>query len=392
MNVITVRTLREVHASAGDAEVEPPSEPEGGGARSSAARLDVPPQLVQAIHEGNCIAFVGAGFSAAAQLPGWSGLLTAILETGAQEKSVSPGLQSEIEAMIGEGTSSSLDRAAQILEDNMGGQRMAQVVSEHLSVTEVNAAMARRLKLLRGIPFAAILTTNFDSLLPGIPAAHPDVKEVMANILRRPPLSVTEQIMREFNWEAKQFKRSGAAAPAGYEEEFKEMLRSFPDSQGFADFHKKLIPSDDTFEGGVPVIQLHGTVADSAYLRDPGLAFTREGYRNLLYNNSSYQKFLHSVMSSKTVLYIGFSFSDEYINEMRSGIMNMLRSSAEPPTIAYAITMKRPESDIHFFAKHEGMRLLNYIPEDKDSPGFEGLERWLEAIHAETSPLYIFAK
>merc|ERR1712086_802178 len=93
-------------------------------------------------------------------------------------------------------------------------------------------------------------------------------------------------------------------------------------------------------------IQLHGTCVPKGHFEDfqlgtdprtqalfdkhdfrasPGLAFTRLGYRKLLHENESYQRILGAVMATKTVLYIGFSFSDEYINEMRSATMSMLQ-------------------------------------------------------------------
>lgn len=58
-------------------------------------------------------------------------------------------------------------------------------------------AMKERMRLLKGIPFNAIVTTNFDLFLPGPPAAHDDAKPVIRNILRNPPLSMMEQIVRE---------------------------------------------------------------------------------------------------------------------------------------------------------------------------------------------------
>merc|ERR1712032_62420 len=111
----------------------------------------------------------------------------------------------------------------------------------------------------------------------------------------------------------------------------------------------------------VPIIQLHGTVAGTAedplkYIDDPGLAFTRMGYRRLLHGNAAYQSFLKSLMSTKTILYIGFSFSDEYLNEMRSSILMMLKSTgaiAEDMTvdqpIAYAIMSNQTQSKVDFY-------------------------------------------
>mmetsp|Transcript_67234 Transcript_67234/g.146327 ORF Transcript_67234/g.146327 Transcript_67234/m.146327 type:complete len:288 (+) Transcript_67234:932-1795(+) len=126
-------------------------------------------------------------------------------------------------------------------------------------------------------------------------------------------------------------------------------------------------------------------------------------------------------MSSKTMLYIGFSFSDEYINELRSSIMMMLQNdvdddddedeapaadsdddegaeaasavkdkpaSREKPQkveLAYAISINLAKSEMEFYEIHEGLTMLNYVSED--GPGFEGMEKWLKAIAEKTNPL-----
>ena len=41
---------------------------------------EVPPELIAAINRGNCVAFVGAGFSGAAGLPSWKELLNHIAQ------------------------------------------------------------------------------------------------------------------------------------------------------------------------------------------------------------------------------------------------------------------------------------------------------------------------
>merc|ERR1719291_489921 len=87
-------------------------------------------------------------------------------------------------------------------------------------------------------------------------------------------------------------------------------------------------PAEDI--GATPIIQLHGSVAQDEWLQDPGLAFTREGYRKLLHGNESYTKFMTSLMAAKTILYMGFSFSDEYLNEMRSSVMMMMQQHKDP--------------------------------------------------------------
>ena len=81
------------------------------------AMSSIPSRLVNEIRAGNCVAFVGAGFSAAA-VPGWVNLLRALADT--------PGVSADDRALIGRlisgepPVSKDLEAAAQILRDRIG--------------------------------------------------------------------------------------------------------------------------------------------------------------------------------------------------------------------------------------------------------------------------------
>ena len=75
-----------------------------------------------------------------------------------------------------------------------------------------------------------------------------------------------------------------------------------------------------------------------------------QGYRRLLHECPGYATFLKALMSTKTLLYVGFSFTDDYLNEFRSEIVSMLRpneqsithdavSATTQPTVATAAAM-----------------------------------------------------
>lgn len=394
-----------------------------------AGRLEVPEHLRTAIKEGNCVAFVGAGFSGAARLPGWGALLKAILERGKAEENITDQIAKDIEKLIEQATASSFDRAAQIMEDKCGGRMVAEVVKETLAPPgDIPEAMKERLRLIHSIPFSAILTTNFDRFLPGVPAASSKSKILMRKILRGSPLALSEQIMREIMM-AESVKDSLGTDLFGFEDEEEEedngdedlgntdmtMAKRMEalgeaimehDGEGRpegeeddsdCDSEDDYDPAEDI--GATPIIQLHGSVAEDEWLEDPGLAFTREGYRKLLHGNEAYTKFMTSLMAAKTILYMGFSFSDEYLNEMRSSVMMMMQQhqqdgeeegKKEPP-IAYGIGINMADSEIEFYQKHEGIEMLNYIPAD-GGPGFEGIEKWLAALMNATNPLLRWSK
>ena len=105
---------------------------------------------------------------------------------------------------------------------------------------------------------------------------------------------------------------------------------------------------------------LHGTVEDPE-----SIVLTTEGYRQLLNSHESYSMFLKTLMSTRTILYVGFSFSDGYLNELRSQVMSMLREGAqegdEPiKPLAYAIINDKEQSDVDFYFEHEGVQLLTW--------------------------------
>lgn len=98
---------------------------------------------------------------------------------------------------------------------------------------------------------------------------------------------------------------------------------------------------------------------------------------------------------------MGFSFSDEYLNEMRSSVMMMMQQHKGPDDdeeggkkeapIAYGIGINMANSEVEFYQEHEGIQMLNYVPAD-GGPGFEGIEKWLEAIVHATNPLLRWSK
>jgi hypothetical protein len=107
-----------------------------------------------------------------------------------------------------------------------------------------------------------------------------------------------------------------------------------------------------------PVIKLHGDV------ERPGSTFvcTREGYRNLLHGSSQYSTFLKTLLATHTILYIGFSFSDAYINELRQEVMALYGSHGSSPRAPLGYAIMCGVSDVQQTAllRHDGLKILNY--------------------------------
>ena len=176
---------------------------------------------------------------------------------------------------------------------------------------------------------------------------------------------------------------------------------------------------DGVFYLEPPVLQLHGSVNN----RDetPYLVCTRKGYRKILHQDESYTNFIRSLMSNYTILYIGFSFSDYYLNDLRASVLTMLGKTMEDENsipLAYAITDNKKPGDITFHRRHEGVRFLNFNTKNKETvdnsnnyenqndleeafgifPPIQNEDPYhefddiLEAIKEKTSPQILFAK
>lgn len=319
----------------------------------------VPQHLVDEICAGNCVAFVGAGFSVTAGLPGWATLLEQLVD-----RAVEGGRwirEDEAQSLKELVAKEKYDQCAQTLEDKMGPGPMARAMAELLDVSDRSkwkSEMEERLRLLAEIPFSAILTTNFDKLLPGVPG------NVLPGSLPRVQKD-TNEAMR-------------AVLRGSYESSY----------LGWDSWHWNAYVSAGSLtspENMLPIIQLHGSTKEE-YLEEPGLTFTKAGYRRILHGSATYSSFLSSVMSTKTVLYLGFSFQDEYINELRSSVVQMLGADVERP-LAYAITDSKTPLDAAYYLKHEGVQFLNFDPhQGGQHKNWQGFLQRLRDIHDKTSP------
>jgi hypothetical protein len=282
--------------------------------------------LASAIHAGRCVAFVGAGFSAAAPLPAWGQLLEEVSRRG----NATAPIDAHVLACIRRGSSHALDEAAQILEDAISRDRFVTLLEEILGRPEHSPVLEQRLRWLRGIPFRTILTTNFDGVLKGFTPGADVYREAL--------------LPARFRW---------------WEERF------WDDAQGAV------------------TVKLHGDLsADSPSLES--LVFTRRDYRRLLYTDPGYTTFLRALLSTHTVLYLGFSFEDAYLNELRSEVLALIGQRAQSQPVAYAIINDVPSATQEHFRRNEGIEILTY--DSHSGRDFSGFDRHLEALYLETSP------
>lgn len=278
-----------------------------------------PAHLVDAILRGRCIAFVGAGFSAMV-MPTWAQLLGDLkAELGVDVELPTGASGFEYEAL------------GQTLQDAVTPRRWEQAVRDVLARRMERAAPAARAqldernRLLTSIPFKAILTTNVDPSLPG----------------RTTSPGVCAQVLREE-------RRWWFDAPAARAAERPE----------------------------TPILKLHGHANG-----DPDampLVLSRTAYRKRLYDDHNYGNFLRAAFAGYTVLFLGVSFTDAYLNELRSEVLNLVRRPGDRQPWGYAVMYRATPTFRGFLARHEGIEVL---PIDE----FAELDQWLAGIAARTS-------
>jgi hypothetical protein len=286
--------------------------------RVGSLKMEIPKGLVDEINAGECVAFVGAGFSGVV-VPPWGDLLLGVLESTALGR----GTRDQVQDFLADPGSKELEAAAQILRDELGADAFAAAL-EGQRVADIGPRMQRRLELLHGIPFRAVLTTNFDGLLEGPSPGREAYQEVLRPSEHR-------------WWDARYWDPSQQSRSA---------------------------------------VMLHGSLSEPAEM-----VFTRRDYRRRLYSTPGYLTFVRSVMATTTVLYLGFSFTDAYLDELRSEILALLEHRGTDKPIAYAL-LNATDAEVSYARRHEGIHVLPY----SSANDFQDFDNYLEAIHRDTNP------
>jgi CheY-like chemotaxis protein len=284
----------------------------------------VPRHLVDAILGGRCIAFVGAGFSQPA-VPGWPALLSELGRRLGMPVSLASNTTALEYELIGQALRQRAGDAAEF-------ETHVKAILESRADNDERIAKGRetvrnRCKLLQSIPFKAILTTNFDAWLPGENTGP----STYWNVLR-------EDLGRW--WE-------------------------FPIRA--SDPHPR-----------VPIIKLHGDANGNP--DQAPIVLGRTDYRRRVYGENGYTSFIRAAFASYTVLFLGVSFTDAYLNELRSETLHLLQNADRNEAWGYAIMKiddpKRPFVDL--FREHESIEVL-------ECAEFAEFDLWLQVIAARTS-------
>lgn len=293
----------------------------------------IPDTLAEDIDAGRCVALLGPGFTAEARRTRWTALLAQL----AGEPEVREEARGYLRDLADRATppdEHELDTAAQLLEDEIGRDRFVDRLSHALEADQGSATMQRRLLWLREIPFRAVVTTVFDPVLEG----HLPSPELYREILRP----------RACRW----WER-------GYWEQ----------------------------DRGALVVKLHGDLQSPEGRRQ--VVITTRDFRRRTYADTGYMTFLQGLLSTNTLLFMGFSYRDAWLNEVRARVLALFEHRRSQPPMAYAIFADAPPLVRHHFERHEGIQVLPFSAKDGDYSGFD---RHLEAIWSRTAILPRFGR
>ena len=282
--------------------------------------------LITQVRTNKAVALTGAGFSMPAGLLSWTDLLKSLLSSAVETEKIKEGERVYIQGLIEENTSEAFDKTAQLLEKYLGVERMQDEIKELLKVdpSSMPRKMQQRVRTFMDIPWRAILTTNYDSCLKGPTPACPDVGKAYVAALRTGPSRIGDRII-------------GAATDA-------------------------------------PVVKLHGCVERG------NIVFTRSGYRKLLYKDPGYQVFLQSLIASYTIVRLGHSGKDSYLNDFRSEVLTMFGETSGP--LGYSVAPVS-EAEASFSSAYDGIDFLSW---DLEREGFGLFDTILDRLRRATSP------
>ena len=266
------------------------------------AKIQAPASLVEQLARGNCVAFVGAGLSMPCGLPSWRELLTTMLDYAVEERVRLPHRE-EIVRRIAAGD---LLDVADYLRERLGEGRFQNFLFDRLGRRARSPSEAHN--ALWELPFASVITTNYDSLL-----------------------------------ESAYISRRGHPPPKSTHTTFS----AIPFSRGGSEPH---------------LFKLHGSLDDLG-----NIVFGRADYRRLNLHTGRLYSYLMTVFTENTVLFLGYSLTDPDLTAL---LENMREAYASSVPNCYALVSQETISEFsgERLAANYNLHTIPYEPSDASHP------------------------
>lgn len=108
------------------------------------------------------------------------------------------------------------------------------------------------------------------------------------------------------------------------------------------------------------VFKLHGDITDQS-----SIVLTTTDYRKVVYDNQSTRLFINSLLSTKVLIFVGFSLSDPHIDDILKNIMSINKGLS---LSHYVLLNEQSKFKIASFEKNYGVKVIAYSPMDDSHP------------------------
>lgn len=224
------------------------------------------PALVNFVRERRAVLFVGAGLSRPAGYPSWRGLMEVVLRATAG-RTGDASTQAELSALLEAGRYPELaDQCREVL----GRARFAALLREELGRPAPPPEPTHR--AIVETPYAAIVTTNFDTLL--------------------------EQAYAR--WGLESVPKAPTSAQLG--------------RQGTLLLDRTLF-----------ILKAHGSIHD-----ETSLVLTSEDYRRIIHANPAFQQVMAAILLTHAVIFVGYSLSDPNFRLLLESQLTVFGTEAPP--------------------------------------------------------------
>ena len=118
------------------------------------------------------------------------------------------------------------------------------------------------------------------------------------------------------------------------------------------------------------------------------MVLTRSQYRHRLYGNPAYLTALRSLLATSTVLFLGYSLTDAYLNELRAELVEAFSGGdAQAEPLAWAVIEGVSPVACAYYQLHEGLGVVPYQAHDggQDHREFDTL---LRTLYEQTNPVH----
>ena len=118
------------------------------------------------------------------------------------------------------------------------------------------------------------------------------------------------------------------------------------------------------------VFKLHGDIIDQS-----SIVLTTTDYRRVMHSNQSTRLLMNSLLSTKTLIFVGFSLSDPHIDNILDNIMTI---NDGLPLSHYVLLNEQSKFKIASFEKKYGVKVIAYSPLDDSHPEVANFLRALD--------------